>query len=138
MTRVILCCLLLTYASIGLTEDLQRLFTTPDQRLKLNRARENPQRVATSSKSGVSTSRQITFNGLVVRSRGPATAWFNGGVGPFEGFTVNLENREGIEVPVTIKKTVRLKPGETVDTLDGNIRQNYEPATPDETTVELK
>lgn len=137
MTRIIFCCLLLTYASAGLTEDLQRLFTTPDQRLKLNRAREHPRRTTTSSKeSSVSPSRQITFNGLVVRSQGPTTAWFNGSVGPFEGFTVNLENRKGIEVPVTIKKTVRLKPGETVNTLDGDIRQNYEPAASDETTVE--
>jgi hypothetical protein len=125
---------LLNFSQPIKANDLLRLFTTPDERTKLDKALEPPPRITKSIKkskpSGPQPPRYITFNGIVKRSQGPLTIWINGQNNLKQpGFEVKLNNLTQSIVSIHLKgtkKTILLKPGQTVDTLDNTIKDNFE------------
>jgi len=110
-------------------DHLQRLFTTPQQRIELNNARKKTSEPEPKPKLPKQP-RYITFNGLVTRSVGPTTIWMNNESGSFQkGFKIEEQQRQGLIVPIQLvgqKKGFTLKPGQTLNTLNGEIQENFE------------
>jgi hypothetical protein len=145
---VLLLLLLINFYQAARAEGLQRLFTTPQERAALNAERSKPPPplpippTAKRSKPPPTTSEQkhpstpkspsyITFNGLIIRSDGQPTVWINGSNDLFQqGFTVELEKiADDLSVPIVLsnsKQRIFLKPGQTVNTLDGTIQEHFE------------
>ena len=111
-------------------EGLQRLFTTSQQRKELNELRKNPDKGTEETTVSPKPPPYITFNGLVTRSVGPTTLWMNNESCRFqEGFKVEELQRQGLVVPIQLagqKKGFTLKPGQTLNTLNGEIQENFE------------
>lgn len=126
-------------------EKLQRLFTTQVERAALNKARSTPpekrirvKEITDSEEKDKTLQPQlpsfITFNGLVIRSHGPSTVWINGTNDlsshnqSGQGFTVKLDKIANKSVSIVLpgdqKRT--LKPGQMVNTLNGNIKESFE------------
>jgi len=107
-------------------DGLSRLFTTAQQRAALNAERDKP---PIDPPPPQKRPRYITFNGLIVRSQGPSTVWINGSNNLFQpDFRVELDQKADITVPIFLynsKQTIQLKPGQTVNTLDGTIKDNF-------------
>ena len=114
-----------------------RLFTTPQERAVLDAERSKPHIPPPSTKgkqikkpSLPDPPHYITFNGLITRSQGSPMVWFNGSNKLFQpGFKVELDKMLGISVPIFLSKAkqrIWLKPGQTVNTLDGTIQENFE------------
>jgi hypothetical protein len=123
---VILILGLLTLSQTTQAEGLERLFTTAQERQKLNDIRTNPPPPPGTEEPTAPP--HITFNGLVTRSDGPTTVWVNGSEELHRsGFNIDIDKREDISVPITLTKARQelwLKPGQTVSTLDGKIVEN--------------
>jgi len=114
-----------------LADELERLFTTAEQRTRLNSTRiQKPPTKPGEPPTTDFPSREVTLNGLVIRSQGPTTVWIDGQEELYQqDYTVKLEQQSGIQVPVELKrsqKTILLKPGQSVNTLNGKITQNYD------------
>ena len=110
---------------------LQRLFTTPQQRNELNELRKNPNRNNNKETEIVpKVPPYITFNGLVTRSVGPTTLWVNNENSLFqEGFRIEEQQRQGLNIPIQLagqNQGFTLKPGQTLNTLNGEIQENFE------------
>lgn len=128
------------------SEGLERLFTTAQERHDLNQWRVAPPPPPPSPPIGLEGKissappplpEQIVFNGLVIRSQGSSTVWVNGSEELFRtNFRVALEKREGLSVPIVLSKEdkeakeIRLKPGETISTIEGKVLESYEPRSP--------
>ena len=127
--------LLIIFSQSVRAQGLQRLFMTAQERAALDaeRLRPSPQKIVipTATKKVSPPPRYITFNGLVTRSNGPSTVWINGSNELTQpAFTVELDKRTELSVPIVLsksKQTILLKPGQTVNTLDGTIKDNFEP-----------
>jgi len=130
--------LLLSVVSVVQAMDLQRLFTTPEERLQLNQARERPPEIEKTTVELTETVEEvpqenipalITFNGLLTRSQGPTTVWINGSSQSVQaGFFANVEAVQGDALPIIIgkdKKEIHLKPGQVVNTVDGQVTENF-------------
>ena len=117
----------LSQPSLG--EGLQRLFTTPQQRDELNELRKNPH-TGKKEEDLPKLPPYFTFHGLVTRSVGPTTLWMNNESSRFqEGFKIEEPQRQGLVVPIQLaghKKGFTLKPGQTLNTLNGEIQENFE------------
>jgi len=116
-------------------QSLQRLFTTAQERTALNKERSKVKlaqltKITTKQKTKLppNVPRYITFNGLVTRSNGPPAVWINGNNAlSQQGFIVELDNINELSVPIFLfdsKQTILLKPGQTVNTQDGAVK-NY-------------
>jgi hypothetical protein len=115
---------------------LQRLFTTAQQRAVLNAKRVEPPPAPPLPPTDSATPaprpkapRYVTFNGLIKRSHGPTTVWVNESQHLFqEGFTVELEHIKEDTLPIFLsnKRRIKLKPGQSVNTLNGAIKENWE------------
>ena len=109
---------------------LQRLFTTPQQRKALDKERVNPSQPEEEKTQPPKPPPYITFNGLVTRSVGPTTIWMNNESSRFqEGFKIEEQQRRGLVVPIQLadqKKGFTLKPGQTLNTLNGEVQENFE------------
>jgi hypothetical protein len=122
---------LVSFTQVALAEGLERLFTTAEERLELNIARIERQNVGTDGeKLSTGPPQHITFNGLVSRSDGAVTVWVNGSEELLRpGFSIKPEERKDIAVPIVLSKArqeILLKPGETLNALDGKIFENYD------------
>ncbi|BAN34414.1 hypothetical protein SCD_n00567 [Sulfuricella denitrificans skB26] len=107
-----------------------RLFFSPDERAMLDRLRQK-----SGGSSTLSTTEQITLNGIVQRSSGKNTAWLNqfpqhGNETP-QGITVLKSNGRSSVVPLQLPsgKQVSLKPGQTFDITKGKVHEGYEDNT---------
>ncbi len=120
-------------------KELQRLFTTAQDRAILNAKREEPPPAPPLPTTGSATPspvaprpkppRYITFNGLIKRSHGPTTLWINDSQDLFrQGFSVELDKITEKTVPIFLfnKRRIELKPGQSVNTLNGTIKENWE------------
>ncbi len=120
-------------------KELQRLFTTAQDRAILNAKREEPPPAPPLPTTGSATHqpvaprpkppRYITFNGLIKRSHGPTTLWINDSQDLFrQGFSVELDKITEKTVPIFLsnKRRIELKPGQSVNTLNGTIKENWE------------
>jgi len=106
-----------------------RLFFSPDERAMLDRMRQK------SGGTTVSSTEQITLNGIVRRSSGKTTAWINQlpqhenetpqGVAVQQGPT----SKPSAVLLLPSGKKVNLKAGQTFDTAKGKVREGYEDAT---------
>lgn len=123
---------LISLTQVALAEGLERLFTTAEERLELNLARIERQNVGTGDNEKLPTGppQHITFNGLVSRSDGAVTVWVNGSEELLRpGFSIKPEERKDIAVPIVLSKArqeILLKPGETLNALDGKVFENYD------------
>jgi hypothetical protein len=117
-------------------DGLLRLFTTPQERAALNAERSKPPPTPPKTGESVSASPKppttITLNGLIVRNQGPTTVWINGKNEIYQpGFKVEINQRKGIKVPINLQlsqsqRIVSLKPGQTINTLDGKIKESFQ------------
>jgi len=123
--------LLIIFSQSVRAQGLQRLFMTAQERAALDAERVKPPPPPPPTATEVSPPRYITFDGLVTRSNGPSTVWINGSSKLTQpAFTVELDERTELSVPIVLsksKQTIQLKPGQTVNTLDGTIKDNFEP-----------
>ncbi len=114
-------------------QGLQRLFMTAQERTALDKTRSDPPKTPPTggTNKGLSpdTPRYVTFNGLVTRSNGPPTAWINGSNELLQrDFTVELDQRDELLVPIILSdsnQTIFLKPGQTVNILDGIVKDYF-------------
>ena len=116
-------------------EPLGRLFFTPAQRLSLDVSRTNRTRTALSTERTEDTTplvQTITYGGVVRRSDGKSTAWFNNR--PFNDQELaggaNIVGRVRSDGSVTLQvpqtgRSVNLKPGQSVELLSGTIEEAY-------------
>lgn len=116
-----------------MADPLGRLFFTPEQRHALD-MRRNSDGTLTENNADV-PAEEITLNGIVKRSGGKSTVWINQIVqtetdlvsGPkAQPSQARLPNIP-VNVP-SLKKTINLKVGQTLDTRSGEIREGYQPA----------
>jgi len=116
----LVCALLPAFAE---AEELGRLFFTPEQRanLDLRRKARMPDRPA--APLAAPTTR---VDGYVKRSTGPSTVWINGeplGEGAAEAPRIDGAGDRGtVSVNAEGGGRVRLKPGETLDRGNGDVR----------------
>ena len=122
MTRAIVLLALTLATAAAEAQELGRLFFTPEQRAALDARRRA--RVPDNPASGVAA--PVTrLDGFVKRSAGPSTIWING-----EWTTESSPEAPRITEPapsvsVNVGETggrVRLKPGETLDRGNGEVR----------------
>ncbi len=117
--------ILLLFPPLVLADSLQRLFTTAQERVKLevNRNKSNNEPMTQKTPS------YITVNGLIIRSNHPATVWVNNSNEIYqEGFTVKLNEVNKLTTPIFLsdsERVVLLKPGQTVNILDGQITDSF-------------
>lgn len=137
--NICICSMLLSIVQVVNAAELQRLFTTPEERLQLNQTRERPPKQV--EETAVETTEKveevvqekipetIVFNGLLKRSQGPTTVWINGSNQPVqEGFFAKTEAVVGAELAIVIgkdEKEVHLKPGQTIYTTEGQIKESF-------------
>lgn len=112
-------------AAVG-AQELGRLFFTPEQRanLDLRRKARMPDKP-----SGQGVAAPVTrVDGYVKRSTGPSTIWINGeslGESAAEAPHIDTARPDSGAVSVTVGEggnRVRLKPGETLDRGNGEVR----------------
>ena len=132
-------------------EPLGRLFFTPAQRLSLDVTRTNRARTSISAEKTEDSTplvQTITYGGVVRRSDGKSTAWFNNR--PFNDQELaggaNIVGRVRADGSVTLQvpqtgRSVNLKPGQSVELLSGTIEEAYSrkpPASKPELKPETK
>lgn len=109
--------------ALAQAQELGRLFFTPEQRanLDLRRRARMPDKLA--APLAAPTTR---VDGYVKRSTGPSTVWINGealGEGAAEAPRIDSSGERGtVSVNVEGGGRVRLKPGETLDRGNGDVR----------------
>jgi len=122
MNRAIILLALLLAAASAQAEELGRLFFTPEQRAALDARR----RAHIPDSPGSMVAAPVTrVDGFVKRSAGPSTIWING-----EWTSESAPEAPRIAEPapavsVNVGETggrVRLKPGETLDRGNGEVR----------------
>lgn len=114
-----------------MADPIGRLFFTPEQRHALDIRRNSGGIQAEDTQAG-----EITLNGIVKRSGGKSTVWINR-VAQTETDLVlgpkaqpNQARLPNIPINVpSLKKTINLRVGQTLDTGSGEIRESYQPAT---------
>jgi hypothetical protein len=119
--------------------ELGRLFSTPSERLRLNQMRHAggmvsiPAVVPERTSPAIPAGEPIRFNGFVKRSSGQRDAWVNGRhAGSDQALSRKLGsgNTMRIKVPDSRRK-VRLKAGQVMDPLTGDVYEVYEPQKAD-------
>ncbi|MDM8569680.1 hypothetical protein QUF50_09265 [Thiotrichales bacterium HSG1] len=123
--NIYLLILLLISAPLVSADNLQRLFTTVQERMELevNRNKSKSEPVEQKAPS------YITMNGLIIRSNKVTTVWVNDSNETYqEGFTVQLDGVNELKTPIFLsdsEQVILLKPGQTVNVLDGQIIDNF-------------
>lgn len=123
--------LLLHFNSAVNAANLQRLFTTAEERMTLNQTRANPPKDAVARKAVTETDYEtpitIFFNGFLQRSLGPTTVWLNGSNQPVQaGFLAKVEAIEAGILPIVIgKEEVYVKPGQIINTFDKKVEERF-------------
>ncbi|MBA2592714.1 MAG: hypothetical protein M3495_20470 [Pseudomonadota bacterium] len=130
-------------AAVAQAQDLGRLFTTPQEREMLEALRRQPPKPQTEAAPVVAPAVEsapvvpnVTMNGLVRRSRGRGMVWVNGvtsleGDLDAQGIAIDVGALRGTTLPVRIGNAplaVGLKPGQTYDTGEAEVREGYQPA----------
>ncbi len=114
-----------------------RLFTTPAERARLDELRRRPEKptrapskpapVAVRAKKPAPVLPRVSVQGVVLRSRGPATAWVNGestlaGERLKGGIRVEAAGAGEARIVLPNRESVALRPGETYDPASGRTR----------------
>ncbi|MCE5181398.1 MAG: hypothetical protein LLG15_06315 [Betaproteobacteria bacterium] len=117
-----------------MADPIGRLFFTPEQRHALDILR-NSGGIRTENAADIQPD-EITLNGIVKRTGGKSTVWINR-VAQTEtdlvfGPKAQPSHARLPDIPVNVpslKKTINLKVGQTLDANSGEIREGYQPAT---------
>ncbi|WP_297529033.1 hypothetical protein [Thiohalobacter sp.] len=108
-------------------DDLGRLFTTPEQRGRIEARRQGRVPVETP----VAVVDRLRVDGIMMSSDGRRRVWINGaGVAPdAPGSDVSLFRDGWVRLELDAKGTRRdLKPGQVLDRITGEVREGYQPA----------
>jgi hypothetical protein len=122
MTRAaafVLGAILMASASPGWGQELGRLFFTPEQRAELDARRRA--RVPDKPAAVVTASPTMRLDGYVKRSGGKSTVWVNGESADQAQLPTGTDPRVTVNVGERGAR-VRLKPGETLDRGNGEVR----------------
>jgi hypothetical protein len=125
MTRLLFLAVAMTLASASFSQEVGRLFFTPEQRDALDARRKA--RVPDKPAAAVVASPTTRLDGYVKRSSGRSTAFINGEPvleGAPEAPVIDPDRRGG-RVPVPVGEGGRrspLKPGETLEIGTGEVR----------------
>lgn len=124
--RLVLLLLLVSLAPAAQSQELGRLFFTPDQRASLDARRKA--RVPDKPAAATVAAPVTRVDGYVKRSAGPATVWINGESVPENAPEApRIDSARGASGSVSISVgeaggRVRLKPGESLDRGNGEVR----------------
>ena len=140
-TRITGLLALAAFAAVGQAQELGRLFTTPEEREMLEALRRQPPKPQAEATPVVPpvvkpapVAPNVTMNGLVRRSRGRGMVWVNGvtsleGDLDAQGIAVDVGAMRGTTLPIRIGNAplaVGLKPGQTYDTGEAQVREVYQ------------
>jgi hypothetical protein len=123
--RCVLAILLLIAAPMAQSQELGRLFFTPEQRANLDQRRKA--RVPDKPAAAAVIAPVTRVDGYVQRSAGPSTVWINGESVPEnspEAPRIDAGRSASGSVSISIGesgKRVRLKPGEALDRGNGEV-----------------
>lgn len=119
-------------------EGLGRLFYTPDQRARMDVARQHERSIKIDEEESAPQSADIQLNGVITRSDGKSTLWINNKVhsGDLSQQGVELgSDKRGrasqvrIAIPST-RRSVPLKVGQSIDITSGQVEEVYRRAPP--------
>ncbi|MDM8566772.1 hypothetical protein QUF74_14105 [Candidatus Halobeggiatoa sp. HSG11] len=123
--NIYLLILLMAFAPLVSANNLQRLFTTAQERMELEVNRNKPEYEPIEKK----VPNYITVNGLIIRSNQPTTVWVNNSNDIYQdGFIVKLNEVDKLKTPIFLsdsERVISLKPGQTVNVLDGQITDSF-------------
>lgn len=127
----------------SLADDLGVLFTTPAQRAALDSGQPAPVESGSGGKHGQDTQgpSRITLNGTLVSSVGRKQVWLNDepelGPGRATGMGLTLLPRNRVQINRSASPApLILKPGQSVDLVNGQITESYSNAPADITNAE--
>lgn len=114
-------------------EALGRLFYTPEQRARMDVARQHERSVRIDEEESAPQSANILLNGVITRSDGKSTLWINNRIQSNElpAATVGKSGEVRVAAPGA-QGTVRLKVGQSIDISSGVVEEVYRrmPPTP--------
>jgi len=120
---------MVSFSYLAWAEGLDRLFTTPQERVELDEKRFVKEPIPPPEPKTPPPPSHIIFNGVVIRSGGATTVWVNGSEELFRpSFKVEVAQRKGLSVPIILSKgqEVQLEPGEILRTQDGKVFEDYQ------------
>ena len=137
------------FAAAVPAQGLGRLFSTPEQRVELNRARDryDPTRQEVIIKQGKVVAPEVEapppplpelmVNGLIRRSDGRSSAWVNGtqlrsGEATADGIVLESDGQSVKFVLPSGSNTSAIKPGQMLDPNRGEVRELYKYMSVDE------
>jgi len=124
--------LLLAMPSIAHSQQLQRLFTLPQDRQMIDELRRLPPPALVQDEASpiIESTDYITLNGLIISNNGTATVWVNNDWAAYQGgFHIDIQRATAAQVPVILSagEVCLLKPGQTLNTSTGTIRDILNP-----------
>ncbi|PWB49136.1 MAG: hypothetical protein C3F18_10590 [Nitrosomonadales bacterium] len=107
-------------------EALGRLFHTPEQRARMDAARQHERSVRIDEEESAPQSTTILLNGVITRSDGKSTLWINNRIqkGVSQAATVSKGGEVRIVAPGA-KRTIPLKVGQSIDMSSGQVEEIY-------------
>ena len=107
-------------------EALGRLFYTPEQRARMDVARQHERSVRIDEEESPPRSANILLNGVITRSDGKSTLWINRRVQneASQAVTVGKSGEVRVATP-DARQTVRLKVGQSLDMASGQVEEGY-------------
>lgn len=107
-------------------EPLGRLFFTPEQRARMDVARQQERNVRIDEEDSAPQSASLHLNGVITRSDGKSTVWINNRIqnNGSPAATVGKGGEVRVATP-DAKKPVRLKVGQSFDMSSGQVEEAY-------------
>lgn len=107
-------------------EALGRLFYTPEQRARMDVARQHERNVRIDEEESAPQSANILLNGVITRSDGKSTLWINNRLQNEASPSATVSKRGEVRVvtPGT-KQSVPLKVGQSIDMNSGQVEEIY-------------
>ncbi|BCB25556.1 hypothetical protein SKTS_04420 [Sulfurimicrobium lacus] len=140
-TTKIIAVFLLLLPSLGMAaeQSLGRLFFTPEQRARMDVARQQERsiKIDTDQQESGPPVANITLNGVVTRSDGKSTVWINNreqsGDKAISGIAVPKQGKAAGQVSITTpdaKRSIPLKVGQSIDLNSGQVEESYRRTPP--------
>lgn len=118
--------------SVGYSDGpLGRLFYTPEQRARMDVARQHERNVRIDEEESLPQSATILLNGVITRSDGRSTVWINNRIqNETAPAATVVKGGEVRFVAPDAKQPVPLKVGQSFDTSSGQVEEIYRRAPP--------
>lgn len=130
---------LLPSLAMAVEQTMGRLFFTPEQRARMDVARQQERSVRfdVEQQDDASPPTNVTLNGVITRSDGKTTVWINNkeqsGEKAGSGIAVPRRGKPAGQVSVTTsdaRRVVPLKVGQSIDMSSGQVEESYRRAPP--------